>query len=242
MSRIYVLVLFMSGAAATPAPTTYPDPSRAVADMPGAIGRVLRLVRKLIDFGQHLAGTVRRRAVAPGLAHAFGTADLGMVLGRIIHGLRLAAALEARLFRRASSGRDLMPAPIRLPAALATRLPRQAAPPDPGPRTADPGADSAVDPRLTRLPSEAEIAAAVRRRPVGAVIADICDDLGIAPGQLDRAFWDEIHHAITMFGGSLARFLLRLERRLFGPWPGEPARGAEPIWSAASLVPDPRPP
>jgi hypothetical protein len=70
------------------------------------------------------------------------------------------------------------------------------------------------DPRLANLPTEEEIAAEVRRRPIGAVIVDICGDLGIAPGQLDRAFWDEIRHAITMYGGSLARFLRNLHARL----------------------------
>jgi hypothetical protein len=52
------------------------------------------------------------------------------------------------------------------------------------------------DPRLARLPTEEEIAAQMRRRPIGAVIVDICCDLGIAPGHLDRAFWDEISHAV----------------------------------------------
>jgi len=53
----------------------------------------------------------------------------------------------------------------------------------------------------------------VRRRPIGAVIVDICLDLGIAPGHLDRAFWDEINHAIMMYGGNLARFLGDLQER-----------------------------
>ena len=65
-------------------------------------------------------------------------------------------------------------------------------------------------------------------------IVDICCDLGIAPGHLDRAFWDEINHAIRMYGGSLARFLDDLHERLFVP--SSPADGsdhAEPGWPAA---------
>ena len=54
----------------------------------------------------------------------------------------------------------------------------------------------------------------MRRRPVGAVIADICHDLGITPGQFDRAFWDELSYAIIAYGGSLAGFLDKLHRRL----------------------------
>ena len=71
------------------------------------------------------------------------------------------------------------------------------------------------DPRLARLPTEEEIAEEVRRRPVGAVIVDICCDLGIAPGRLDRAFWDEINHALMVYGGSSVRFFNDLEKRLW---------------------------
>jgi hypothetical protein len=46
----------------------------------------------------------------------------------------------------------------------------------------------------------------VRRRPVGAVIVDICRDLGIRPGDCDRPFWDELCHAIIAYGGRLAGF------------------------------------
>ena len=71
----------------------------------------------------------------------------------------------------------------------------------------------------------------MRRRPVGAVIVDICLDLGIAPGHLDRAFWDEIRWAITMYGGSLVGWLVNLNRRLF-KFSARPS-GADPGWLAA---------
>jgi hypothetical protein len=100
---------------------------------------------------------------------------------------------------------------------------RPAAPPDA--RPADP-----TDPDLARLPTEEEIAASVRRRPVGAVIVDICCDLGIAPGHLDRAFWDEINHAIMMYGGSLARFLDVLQERLWLFGPGDLSDQTDPGW------------
>ena len=73
----------------------------------------------------------------------------------------------------------------------------------------------------------------VRRRPVGAVIADICRDLGIMPGQLDRAFWDELSHAIIVYGGNLAGFFPKLNRRLFAFGSGDHADRAEPGWPAA---------
>jgi hypothetical protein len=63
---------------------------------------------------------------------------------------------------------------------------------------------------------------------------DICRDLGIAPGHLDRAFWDEINHAIMMYGGSLARFLTNLHERLFACFSGEHSGRVDPGWPAAS--------
>ena len=73
----------------------------------------------------------------------------------------------------------------------------------------------------------------MRRRPVGAVIVDICRDLGIMPGDLDRAFWDEISHAIIIYGGSLACFLGDLRRRLFALRSGDHSDRAEPGWPVA---------
>jgi hypothetical protein len=224
----------MSAAAQASTPTTAPDAHGAGAGVPGAIGRVLGLVRKLIDYGRQLAETVQSRAAAPGFvqfARPFGTADLGVILARITCGLRRAAALEARLCRHAARGKDLTPAPIRLPATHAPRAARPVAPADPRPEIQP--ADPADGSRLARLPTEEQIAAAVRRRPIGAVIVDICCDLGIAPGHLDRAFWDEIHHAIMMYGGSLTRFLNDLHERLWGFISADRSDHVGPGWPAS---------
>src|SRR5271165_981178 len=213
---LYVLILFTMTDTPSPAPTIAPDPPGANADTPSRLGCVLSLVRKLIDYGKQLVGTIQQRAAAPGFAlfaRPFGSADLAVILARITSGLRRAAALEARLCRRAERGRDLTPSPIRLPAVRGPRAARQVAPPDAQPEPQP--ADHTEDPRLARLPTEEEIAAEVRRRPVGAVIADICRDLGIMPGQLDRAFWDERSRAIIIYGGSLAGFLPNLSGQVF---------------------------
>ena len=50
----------MSAALHLPPPTTEPDPPRAGADMPSRLGRVLNLVRKLIDYGKQLADTLQK--------------------------------------------------------------------------------------------------------------------------------------------------------------------------------------
>jgi hypothetical protein len=220
--------------AAPPTTTTDAVPPRASVDLPAALGRAVSLVRKLIDYGRRLAGTVQQRAAAPGFslfAKPFGTTDLAVILARITNGLRRAAALEITLLRRAARGQDLTPPPIRLPAARGPRAAGQSAPPDAQPESQP--ANHPDDPRLARLPTEAEIVAAVRRRPVGAVIVDICRDLGITPGQLDRAFWDELSHAIIAYGGSLAGFLGNLNRRLFAFGSGDHSDHAGPLWSAA---------
>jgi hypothetical protein len=223
----------MSAAVQLPAPATDPDPPRASAAMPTALGRVLSVVRKLIDYGRQLASTVQQRAAAPGFtlfARSFGTADLAVILARITNGLRRATLLEARLSQRAERGRDLTVAPIRLPATRASGAAQQVAPPDAAPEPQR--ANHTEDPRLARLPTEEEIAAEVRRRPVGAVIADICRDLGIAPGHLDRAFWDELSLAIIFYGGSLVRLTNDLYKRRWAFGFDDCSDPADPGWPA----------
>ena len=60
------------------------------------------------------------------------------------------------------------------------------------------------------LPTEAEIAEWVRRRPIGAVIADICRDFGIL---CDHPLWREIQRAIRFEGGSCTRLVKEIIHR-----------------------------
>ncbi|HEX5328218.1 MAG TPA: hypothetical protein VFW75_16235 [Acetobacteraceae bacterium] len=209
----------MSDAAAAPVAAVLPDPHRAV---PEHIGQVLGLVRILITYGRNLAETLRRHAADPYalpcfafVTSVFGTGDLALILARITRGLLRAAALEARLSQRAARGRDLRPAPIRLPSLSQPGAPKPANPPG----------SPAGDPCLARLPTPQEIAAEVRCRPIGAVLVDICLDLGIMPGQMDRATWDELFGAIIEYGGSLVTLLLRRQGKRRA---GDPAGNAGP--------------
>jgi hypothetical protein len=113
-----------------------------------------------------------------------------------------------------------------LPAVRGPRPARQAAPPSTQPEPQSTNAPQ--DPRLARLPTADEIAAEVRSRPVGAVIADICRDLGIAPGELDRAFWEELNLAIISYGGTYAGVLDDLIHRSFAFMFGDHADDAVP--------------
>jgi len=73
------------------------------------------------------------------------------------------------------------------------------------PRTAGwaiPAGDSSLD----RLPTPeeemfAEIVEKDRDRPIGAILLDICRDLGIVPAQMDPALWAELRRAISLHGG-----------------------------------------
>jgi hypothetical protein len=74
----------------------------------------------------------------------------------------------------------------------------------------DPSA-SAAEPRIVRLPTAAEIAAQVRRRPIGAVLADICRDFGITTA---HPLWREFALTIIVNDGSLASLFKDIFKRL----------------------------
>ena len=64
---------------------------------------------------------------------------------------------------------------------------------------------------LARLPTAAQIAAEVRRRPAGAVIADICRDLGILPC---HPLWRELSPLIIRHDGNIAMLFKDINNRV----------------------------
>ena len=193
----------MSAAANAPDPPTQPSRSASL----------LGLVRKLIDYGKELAATIRQRAFTDPspVRCCFGTADVALILARISRGLHRANALEARLLRNA----DRLDAAPR--GASSPRMPRA-----PRPATA-PSADE-TDARITHLPTPEQIAAKVRRQPIGAVIADICRDLGILPS---HPLWRELQIAIIRECGNFAGLVKDILEQAFpiaaSAPPGSPA-------------------
>jgi hypothetical protein len=191
------------------APATEPDakPSRS--------GLLLCLVRKLIGYGRELATTIRQRtAINPDHTRdRFGTTDLALIIRSIARGLHLANALEARVLQRAAF-LDKAPRPRGTRPRTTPRLTPPAEPAD-APLARVPE----VDPGIS-LPTPESIAAGyatgldpwhatgldpvVRRRPIGAVLADICRDFGILPS---HPLWREVQRAIIQHGGSFARLL-----------------------------------
>src|ERR1700690_3352620 len=109
-----------------PPPDRAADPDAASAPAPSRAGRLLGLVRKLIDYGKDLAHTLQQRTAATALftvALQFGTRDIALILARITRGLRLANALEARLVSHPVREEVAVPALVRAPS---DRKPRTA--------------------------------------------------------------------------------------------------------------------
>jgi hypothetical protein len=65
-----------------------------------------------------------------------------------------------------------------------------------------------------RRPTADRIARKVLRQPIGAVLADICRDMGISRG---HPLWDELHAAITEYGGG--KVLRRVRDKLIQAFP-----------------------
>ena len=185
----------MSAALSSTVQPTNSDPhqDRPNEASPRSTSRILALVRKLVEYGRNLAVTLQQRTAASDLNHInsdFGTRDIARIIACITRGLLRAAALNTRLASRPEQPPAAAPAKL----ATASRRARRAAP------SADPTAAPA-DPKLARLPTPDDIAAQVRSRPIGTVIADICRDLGIKPA---NPLWEEISLLIIANGGNLA--------------------------------------
>jgi hypothetical protein len=209
-----------------PEPAPDPKPSRA--------GRLLALVRSLIEHGTRFAAALRQHGLAAKstVAFPFGTTDIALILARIARGLLLAEALEARIIRdtpRLDAGPAAPRAPSHRrspPARTATARPADNTQLD---LTLVPGLDPGIS-----LPTAEQIAAEVRRRPIGAVIADICRDLGIMP---NHPLWPELRDLITRHGGNLAMLLKDIFDRTLGPVPS--ARSLRPAPAPALQSPAP---
>jgi hypothetical protein len=194
------------------------DPACDRAPTHSRAGRVLSLLRKLIDYGQDLARSVQQRAAAGTLltvALHFGTGDLALILARITRGLRLAKAFEARLVSR-PPGLDAVPALVRPPADRVKRTAQRAV----------------KRPSLPDVPTAEEIAAALRHRPAAAVIADICRDLGIVPA---HPLWREVMMVLSENGGDFVKFFKDVMKRVCTRFATPPAIDADG-WPAPRLL------
>jgi hypothetical protein len=193
--------MFMNAAATT---SDLPPPSRS--------GRLLALVRKLIDYATQLTATLRARPVDSDpidLRCQFFTTDIALILARIKQGLLRAGLLQEKI-AQAALRLDAEPRPKPTPSPRAPRsLPCEAQSPSPQRTQAE---AAAANPALANLPSAEEIAAKVRRQPIGAVLADICRDLGLSPS---HPLWRELRLAVDEFGGNFARMSMERFNKAF---------------------------
>ena len=206
----------------------------APVSQPSRSAGLLSLVRKLVCYGTFLAATLRQHGLGDHPAiqgRLFGTTNVTLILARIARGLLRAAALEARL--QCSAARldaPLRPLAPRAPAAAAEpRAPHRRA------RLSDADDDAAL---LARMPTPEEIAAEVRRKPIGQVIADIVRDLGIVPA---HPLWKELTPAILCENGRHAALVIDLMDRLDrAPIPEHwPDQRPPYVWAAWSYSPEP---
>lgn len=161
-----------------------PDPPQDLAPAPASprIARLLTVLQALIVFGKELAATLQASASAQApfdIAVRFGTHSVAVILARIARGLQLAAALENKVALRAHR-RD----PVRAASARPPSSPRKPR----SPRPKSPQQNEALD-AVPTLPTVEEIAEKLRLRPIHAVLAEICSDLGILPS-------DPLYHHI----------------------------------------------
>ena len=173
------------------------NPDRPAAGGATPSGRLVGLLHKLIGFGRNLLDTLRGQPSAEAVFDArtrFGIRDIAEIVSRIINGLRLADELQERVERAA-------PRLDRPPPARAVRR----VPPDQPPPAPPTEADASV-----RLPTAREIAAKARTKPIGAVIMDICADLGLRPSD---PMWREIALAVMSHGGSFPGLMRDMFRR-----------------------------
>ena len=178
------------------------DPLPDRAHDAGGSGRVLVLVRALIVFGQQLLEALRQPDPDPSLMTGFGPLTLASIVARVMRGLQIAAALHERL---------LQPRRKRDAAAVHAPVVRERKPREAGGRTTRMCDDD-------RMPTAEEIAVMLRQRPLGAVLADICRDLGIG---LDFPLWRELSDAIIETGGDIVKLSMEsIERQFYGTYRG----------------------
>jgi len=172
--------------------------------MPPGIAQVLYVLRFLVSYAAHIAMQAEACAVKGDLGPVSIPFCKGIqfdaLIIRVCRGLRRALALQEMLQQRAAAGTDIEPVARRQHAHSGGSSKR--------------GQDRDKPPLPERLPSAEEIAAELQRRPIGAIVADICHDIGITPGDLTPRQWNALKAVIITYGGSLLKLFPAMKHRV----------------------------
>lgn len=207
----------MSGTEATVDPQTTTQATPA-----GTAARLLVLVRALAVIGQELLDCLRDGAgtIHPSrLLFRFQTDMIALIVARVRRGMMIAAALEKRLLRGGRLlGLTRPQTAVRNPAEAGAQSDQRdpTHPSNPTRRRKaryDADADDAA--LLLGLPSAEDIAERLRRQPIGAVLADLCLDLGING---THPLWRDLHAAILCHGGNVTHLMDVWRQRMRREW------------------------
>src|SRR6185312_581759 len=198
-----------------------PDPpqDRCGEAVPPNTAYLLDVVHVLLAYARHLSLTLDSRATRWGFsvfAQFFGTARLPVIRARLARGILRIMALQRVLLTRARRGRD-----------TDFSGPRERTPPKPKPPAPHPEADAVPPlrqkrvrrlyadtiPDLDNLPTLAQLEAEIRRRDIGATLADICRDLGLAPELCESRFLLALQNTIRWCRGNLYTLVMDFRRR-----------------------------
>ena len=192
--------------------------------MPERISDMLAMLAIILEYGRHLLDTIEHRACRSGfstIAQFFGTTRISVILAHLHRGVMRAMALERMLRERAKHGRDLLFIAER---GLTPRAARPSAPPPATPAQPSETPQLAARRSATRtapeepltldnLPSQRDIDAEVRRRPIGRTLVAICCDLGIGPFLCHGTFHTNLYMLFRWYGGSFSKYFVEMRRR-----------------------------
>ena len=223
-SLLCVLFRFMAATTQLPAPS-----------IPSRLGRVLSLVRKLIDYGKQLAGTVQHRAATPGFALLRQTLRHRRPRRHPRPHHQWPASRHRTGSQRFANAPPAARTSRRRPSALpATRGPRPARQsrrrtlsPNPGPPTTPRTRASLASPRRRKSPPRCVAARSAPSSSISAVTS------ASRPASSTGHSGTNSATPSSRYGGSLAGFLGNLNRRLFAFGSGDHSDRADPGWPAA---------
>ncbi len=190
---------------------------RAVSAKPSRTAALLHIIGQLIEAGLERIATIRSQPDPEEIRTigiAFGTFNLTLIVSRILRGLRIAVAL--RDWVTANAPRIDAPPPVRIASPRPSSPHRK-------PKPSEAEGNAAL---LDRVPTDREIAEMLRHRPIGAVLVDICADLGIG---IDHPLWHEVKSFVIVHGGQELRVLKRTFQRVNDAWQ-EVETGVAPGW------------